>query len=307
MAQYKLAVIGECMAEVSGQPFGALTQGFGGDSMNTAIYLNTLLPGQVSYVTAMGTDGLSQAIVDKWQDYGIDTQFVLTSEERHVGLYMIQNDASGERFFQYWRNDSAARYMLRHSDYPRVMASLESYDAVFISGISVAILPPEDRFAFIESLQALKSKGVKVIFDGNFRPKLWASMEQARELYTALYELSDLALVTFDDEQQLWADANVDECRIRLGKFQIPELVIKDGKNGCFYVDENGVTEVTTTPVETVVDTTAAGDSFNAGFLSGWFANKTPVQCCGLGNAVAGQVIQQKGAIVPLNLSVLEG
>lgn len=308
MSEYKLAIIGECMAEISGPALGLMQQSFGGDTLNTALYLKMLQPehGVVSYVTAMGEDKLSQTIIRRWQQAGIDTSLVLIDPAHQVGLYMIENDPSGERTFQYWRSDSAAKYLVRHPQFNKVEQKLSEYSHVFLSGISLAILPDKDKFTLIETLKKLKQNGqVTIIFDGNYRPRLWADQATAQLFYKQLYALADLALITFDDEVLLWQDDSLAACRERLLQHEIKHLVLKDGANGCSYNNATDQVIIPTNPVAKVIDTTAAGDSFNAGFLAGWLTQK-PAQYCGeLGNAVAGQVIQQKGAIVPLDITKL--
>lgn len=307
MAQFKIAIIGECMAELSGSLFSSMQQGFGGDTMNTAIYLKQLLGDEVqaSYVSAMGNDHLSAAMIKKWQDYDVDTQFVLIDPNRHCGLYMIQNEDNGERHFQYWRSNAAAKFVMQHEESAEVFAQLSEFDAVFLSGISIAILSNEDRQSLMEQLFELKEKGVKIIFDGNYRPTLWSSIEQAQLAFKAIYKISDLALVTHDDEALLWGGADVNATISRLQLFDIEEIVTKDGANGCYYTKNSETCHIGTKTIENVVDTTAAGDSFNAGFLAGWLQKLSLVQTCQMGNQTAAQVIQQKGAIVELNTDLI--
>lgn len=76
---------------------------------------------------------------------------------------------------------------------------------VYLSGISLAILPENDRTLLIAQLRELKTQGVKIAFDSNYRPKLWESVAAAQAHYAELLQLVDLALVTFDDEQLLGA------------------------------------------------------------------------------------------------------
>ncbi|WP_448212943.1 sugar kinase [Colwellia sp. MEBiC06753] len=326
MAEQGIAIIGECMVEISGQPFAIMRQSFGGDSINTAIYLRQLLsakcsgeqesgeqvaaqknsPAQVSYITVMGEDSLSQAIIDKWQDYNLDTQFVLTNPNKNVGLYLIQTDEHGERDFHYWRNDSAAKYLMQHSGIEQVLSAIGHYQACYLSGISIAILPDEDKTLLINALKKLKAQGVKIVFDSNYRPRLWQSVEQTKSCYREMYQLADLLLLTFDDEQAVWGDQSVADCAMRLSEFTPPELVIKDGANGCFYIAGEINQHITTSKVNEIKDTTAAGDSFNAGFLAGWLKQLSPEICGRWGNQLAGQVIQQQGAIVPINLELIE-
>ena len=102
--------LGECMIEIGGQP---LRRRYGGDTLNTAIYLARLLqgwPAEVHYATALGDDPLSDGLLSQWQDEGLFTERVARLPGRAPGLYLIETDDRGERRFFYWRNDSAARH-----------------------------------------------------------------------------------------------------------------------------------------------------------------------------------------------------
>ncbi|WP_117235576.1 sugar kinase [Vibrio maerlii] len=305
-----IAIIGECMIELNGKPFGAMHQTFGGDTLNAAVYLSRGCelntedqPITVSYVSAMGTDPLSEGMVSRWHDEGINTDLVLRDDNRTPGLYLIQLDDQGERTFLYWRNQSPARYLLQHPDFSQIEQSLSKMDMVFVSGISLAILPEEDRIKLLELLANLRSQGVEVSFDSNYRPALWPNdeLKTVKENYQAMYQATDLALVTFDDEQLIWGDKTPQETLDRLQKLGVTKAVVKLGEEGCLVGDttsDNGYA-VPTTPVETVVDTTSAGDSFNGGFLSCYLAGGNLEQSCQRGNALAGVVIQHRGAIIP--------
>lgn len=301
-----VAIIGECMVELSGQLMGQMQQGFGGDTLNTAVYLKRVArtAAKVSYVTAMGQDSLSQAIVNCWQQAGIDCQFVLRDPNRNAGLYLIENDANGERSFHYWRNQAAARYLLQHDDFPHVATALQDYDLIYLSGISLAILPTEDRQQLLALLQQAKAAGVTIAFDGNYRARLWQSAAEAQAIYQQLYQLADIGLLTFDDEAALWGDSNLDAAFSRLSEYQLGTLVLKVGGDGC-YIEHTVSTSqpqrqhIATEHIANVVDTTAAGDSFNAGFLAAWLQDHSLQQAANWGNRLAGQVIQQTGAIVP--------
>lgn len=298
----KIAIIGECMIELNGEPFGKMWQTYGGDTLNTATYLARVSHSQdiaVHYVTAMGADKLSQQMIQHWQQDHINTDNVLIDPHRQAGLYLIQLDKFGERTFLYWRSESAARYLLQHPDYSQVQQQLSEMDMIYLSGISLAILPDADRYALIAQLKQLASQGVKIAFDSNYRPKLWESVEKTQEIYTALLPFIDLALVTFDDEQALWGDSETAQSVQRLKDFGVKNIVLKQGKDGALFCDAQGNEQhIATTPVANVVDTTSAGDAFNAGFLNGYLREKSPQQCCQQGNQVAGIVIQHKGAII---------
>ena len=102
----RIAVIGECMVEL--QKHGELyKQSFGGDTLNTALYLSRLTHHHeitTSYVTGLGKDPFSKQMLQIWQEEGINTDFVHLSEDKLPGLYTIDTDEHGERSFFYWRN-----------------------------------------------------------------------------------------------------------------------------------------------------------------------------------------------------------
>ncbi|EHK91501.1 sugar kinase [Aggregatibacter actinomycetemcomitans] len=299
----KIAFIGECMIELNGKPFGEMWQNYGGDTLNSATYLSRMSSPndiQVYYVSALGSDNLSEQMRVHWQADGINTDWVLKDGQHQPGLYLIQLDEQGERTFLYWRNQSAARYMVQHIDFKKVLSYFENVNMIYLSGISLAILPKTDRTFLVEQLVKLAQKGVQIAFDSNFRPKLWDSLKDAQESYLQLLPYVSLALVTFDDEQLLWDDENERATLTRLHQIGIPKVIVKCGRNGAVFSDsqtsEHG--QVVPEPILNVVDTTSAGDSFNAGFLNGYLRNKPLEICCWQGNRVAGIVIQHKGAII---------
>ncbi|TCP94673.1 2-keto-3-deoxygluconate kinase [Cricetibacter osteomyelitidis] len=298
----KIAILGECMIELNGEPFGEMKQSYGGDTLNTATYLSRIsTPDQVEvyYISALGTDKLSQNMLGHWQADRINIDNVLLDPERQPGLYLIQLDKYGERTFLYWRNQSAARYLLQHDGYPKVLRNLRQMDMIYLSGISLAVLPEQDRSMLVKQLIELASQGVEIVFDSNYRPNLWRDQDETRQIYTALLPSVSLALVTFEDEQAIWQDENVQDVIRRLTSVGVKNVVVKQGKCGAFFRDYSGSEgQVATAQNIQVVDTTSAGDSFNAGFLNGYLQGKPLKHCCAQGNAVAAVVIQHKGAII---------
>jgi 2-dehydro-3-deoxygluconokinase len=299
----RIALLGECLIELNGTPFGTLHQTFGGDSLNTALYLARLIREtvQINYVSAVGTDTLSGGMLQRWATEGIATDMVLRDPVRLPGMYLIQVDATGERTFLYWREQSAARYLLQHPEFTHVAAQLTNVDMILVTGISLAILPPEDRTKLIQLLTRLAASGVTVAFDTNYRARLWSSANEARAAANSLLPAAHLVFATLDDEQQLWGDVTPQDTVARLHAAQAKFVVVKVGADGCLFSDGKSLSKVPTSPAHNVVDTTAAGDSFNAGFLAGWLAGHEPYACCHAGNALAGVVIQHRGAIMPMS------
>ncbi|PMO01451.1 ketodeoxygluconokinase [Vibrio sp. 10N.222.55.F9] len=320
-----IAIIGECMIELNGKPFGSMHQTFGGDTLNAAVYLVRGCEAnlhqdeiKVSYVTALGADPISKGMLERWQQEGVSTDLVLQDSQRTPGLYLIQLDDAGERTFLYWRNQSAARYLLQHPDFNQIKQPLRNVDMVFLSGITLAILPEQDRIELLNILVELKAQGVEIAFDSNFRPALWPQDENqtVKNSYQAMYTLTDLALVTFDDEQLIWGDSSPEQTIERLTTLGVKRCIVKLGADGCLIQDatiqsnihpDSGAASaplaVPTLPVDHVVDTTSAGDSFNGGFLSAYLAGEDLTKSCQRGNTMAGVVIQHRGAIIAKELT----
>ncbi|OLQ89782.1 ketodeoxygluconokinase [Vibrio ponticus] len=308
MKSNKIAIIGECMIELSGTPFGVMKQSFGGDTLNAAIYLARMSDEQVQtcYVSALGDDALSDGMIERWQDERINTDWVLRDNVHSTGLYMIHVDSEGERSFQYWRNQSAAKHMFQHSGWNRIAAQMADVKLIFLSGISLAILPEQDRQVLLTLLVVCKANGVEIVFDSNHRPALWQDTTLARHAYQQLLAITDIALVTFDDEAMVWQDGTPDDTLLRLKQLGVNKVVVKLGAQGCLSQDFQTQFEPQSIPansVEQVVDTTSAGDSFNGAFLAQYVSGKPLSTCCQAGNLLASHVIQHSGAIIDLDVT----
>ncbi|WP_122446118.1 sugar kinase [Pseudomonas viridiflava] len=300
MSLPRVALIGECMIELQQHADGSLRQSFGGDTLNTAVYLARLLgSGQVDYVTALGDDSFSDAMCKVWSEEGIGLGKVQRLPGRLPGLYCIQTDASGERRFLYWRNEAAVRDCFMTPAAEPILAALTSYDVLYFSGITLAVLGAEGRSRLLMMLAKARSRGAKVAFDNNYRPRLWASVEQAREAYLACLPYVDLALLTEDDEQALYGYTDTDQLLKAYRQRGIDEIVIKRGAQSCIVETDGKRFEIPTQKVERVVDTTAAGDSFSAAYLAARLKGEHPQQAAEAGHRLAGIVIQHPGALVP--------
>lgn len=297
----KVAIIGECMVEVSGPPFSnQLTQNYGGDTLNTAVYLSRLLPTEkIHYVTALGKDVISDAMCDSWQKEGVITDHVLRFDSLFPGLYWIILDEKGERSFLYWRKQSAASQWLKHPDIEKILDQLMDMDWVYLSGITLAILDNEDRAKLIDWLTKYKAQGGKIAFDSNYRPLLWGDRQIAVDIHQQILSMIDLALLTDDDEVAIW-NLQGNELIQHLKGFNVPILILKQGKNGALVITPDQQDYVIPSlMVDKVIDSTAAGDSFNAGFLAEYIQNHSLADSCRAGHKLASTVIQHKGAIIP--------
>ena len=303
-----IAFIGECMIELRTDDKANICQSFAGDSLNTAVYLARLLPlnqHQIYFVTALGVDDFSNAMIDYFQSEGIRCDKIRRLSGRQPGLYYINIDSAGERSFQYWRDQSAARYLFSGHEYNHELHSLVNMDYLYCSGISLAILPDPDRQKLIDLLAHAKTQGAKICFDSNYRPVLWDNIDQAHYWYQQILAMTDIAFLTYDDECELWGDNSPEHVFSRCKVFDIAEIILKRGAQPCLIktATTTYTVEPVTIPADQIVDTTAAGDSFSAGYLARRLQGENcPKACAAIGHQLASIVVQHQGAIVPQNI-----
>lgn len=302
----RVIAMGECMVELSpcstadGRP--GFARSFAGDVYNTAVYLNRLGAGEVAFLTALGVDALSDHMVGEYTAEGLDTGLVYRHETALPGVYMIETDHEGERSFLYWRSESAARRMIEAlAADPRGPQHLREADVIFFSGITLAILDSRSREALWQMLERARAAGVRIIFDPNYRPRLWESAETARREIARGFAAAHVALPGMDDERTLFAHMTPERTAEALTGHGVEEAIIKDGGDNLFSLHEGQLTEFPIARADCVVDTTGAGDAFNAGYLAARFSGRPPGDAVRAGAALAAFVIGHRGAIVPRN------
>lgn len=297
----RVAAIGECMIELRQLSETALELAYGGDTFNTSAYLARIADGRlaVDYVTAVGDDPYSAGMRGAFESEGVGTSLVLTLPGRLPGLYAIRVDARGERSFFYWRRESAARAMLDGAAGEALASKLPAYGWLYVSGITLSILDDAARERLFAILSEVRRRGGKVAFDTNFRPRGWPDLAAARATMTRALKSADLALPTFPDEQALFGDADPDATIARMAALGVREIVVKNGGEA-MHLSADGKRERIAIPsIEKVVDTTAAGDAFNAGYLAARIRGLAPHRAALAGARLAGVVIGHRGAVIP--------
>lgn len=301
----RFLAIGECMAELAPASSDAEYRlGFAGDTFNTAWYLARLSPElDVALFTAIGTDRISQQMRATVLDSGIEDQFIQGLDDLTLGLYLISLN-NGERSFSYWRGQSAARQMLRDKAF--FASALDQSDIIYFSGITLAILDQSQRETLIEGLKAARSAGKIIVFDPNLRPRLWDDTTQMTDVIMHGASVCDVALPSFEDEATWFNDADPEATLKRYQKAGASTVIVKNGADPVCYSQYAQHGRVAVTPLNKVVDTTAAGDSFNAEIISG-LVNDTPIaQSIERACKLAASVVQGKGALVPINLDQID-
>lgn len=301
----RLASVGECMVELRDWPAGgagAMRRSFGGDTLNTAVYLARLLAGRarVSYVTLLGDDPFSDEMRIAWAAEGLDLDLVGRCSGEPSGLYAITTDPRGERSFTYWRSAAPVRRLFGPTDDAARVRRLARYDVLYFSAITLAVLYPEGRHKLLELAGQFRAGGRQVVFDDNYRPRLWASADDARGAVRCALERATLALISADDEVALFGPAAPVALLDRVLAWGCPEVVLRRGAEPCLLAWPGGRTELPAHQIERVVDTTAAGDAFNAAYLAARLEGAAPPVAAAAGHRLAARVVQVAGALIPL-------
>ncbi len=290
----RLLSIGECMIEMAPQENGGYAMGYAGDTFNTAWYARRVAgPGiEVAYMTAIGDDAASHGLAEFIRASGV-TPEITVRPDRTIGLYLITL-SEGERSFSYWRSASAARTL---ADDLEELPGVGRGDMVSFSGITLAILPEDGRERLLAAVARAKAHGTRVAFDPNLRPRLWPDADEMRRWIMEAAAVSDIVLPSFEDETAAFGDATPSDTAQRYARAGAALVVVKNGPGPVILHGAEDLPEIIPSAPPCVVDTTAAGDSFNARFLIGLLEGETPGAAARAACDLAGRVIGQRGAL----------
>ena len=286
------------MIELSERADGSISRAFGGDTLNTALYLARLgVP--VDYATALGTDPFSDEMVAAWAGEGIGTGLVLRVANRLPGLYLIRTDAGGERSFFYWRDSAPVRDMFTLAQAGSMEDAVCRAGLIYLSGITLSLFQGPARESLFGLLARARREGARVAFDTNFRPRGWPDRADAQAAFERAFALSDVVLAGMEDYALLYGGDDPQDAIRRLRDAGVGEAVVKCVHPACYVVGADAVELVAADGVDAIVDTTAAGDSFAAGYLAASAAGRAAPDAARAGHRLAGTVIRFRGAIIP--------
>jgi 2-dehydro-3-deoxygluconokinase len=291
--------VGEVLIELARGSDGRFSLSCGGDTFNTAVYL-ARAGIEAAFATALGDDAYSDSIMALAAAEGVSGKLILRVPGRLPGLALIENGPAGERSFRYWREGAPARDLFELPDWMRVAEGLMAARLIYFSGITLSLYSNNGIGRFLALLETARSQGAKVAFDGNFRPRGWkGDLARTRTVFIETLKRVDIALPTFDDEAVLWGDPSPEATVARLQAFGIGEIVVKNGPNSALVATAGAQEFVPVPEVMVPVDTMAAGDGFNAGYLAARLAGTEPAQSATAAHRLAGDVIRHHGAFVP--------
>jgi len=293
----EVVAFGECMVEVGLTGPSQAALGYAGDTFNTAVYLRRLGL-SVAYGTAIGEgDPFSAGILRLMNAAGLDPALVRTVAGRLPGLYAFDRDEAGERRFFYWRAEAPARDYFAIAEREALHKAVCGARLVYLSGISLAIIGDAGRATLFELLAQAKACGAAIAYDPNHRPQLWGNREQAqaatrtivplcRYISTARSDLEGLYGAAADESAAEWAGQGI-------------EVVVRSESHAVVVRSGEAVLRIAPDPPVRALDTTGAGDAFNAGYIAARLAGKDPRVAVAAARRLANVVVQHIGAIIP--------
>ncbi|MBO2450324.1 sugar kinase [Actinomadura barringtoniae] len=284
-----------------------LALGYAGDAFNTAAYLARSAPTMdVQFVSVTGDDPYSGMMRTHWAAYGVGDTYSRVQPGGHAGLYMIRTDDNGERTFQHYRSDSAARTLFGPGQPGSIDDAIAGHDLVYLSGITLSILTEAARERLVAVLAETRRRGGLVAYDGNYRPSGWPSPSSMAEAAARVLPHTDIALPSLEDDRLVHGDRSARDCVERLRAAGVGEIVVKLGPEGCVIADQTSSEPVPAVPNARVVDTTSAGDAFNGAYLAARLTGAAPRSAAEAGTRLAAEVIGHPGALLPpLNRALL--
>jgi len=261
------------------------TQG-GGAAANVATWLASL-DNDVYLCSRTGDDLNGEYLLNELDLYRVRHSSTRAAHEK-TGVVVVLVNESGERTMF---PDSGANSGLSTSDLPK----LDGFTAAYLSGY--ALINPKSRKSVLEMVALIKVKSIPIILDPG---TVGALRNIPSALLTEWISQVDILLLNEEEALFLSKEENLKDALLKLAALT-PLVIVKRGENGAIAISDHvEIIEVPAQQVE-VIDTTGAGDSFAAGFMSAWFKDSNLESALKTGITRASVCIGGVGARPPLN------
>jgi sugar/nucleoside kinase (ribokinase family) len=220
------------------------------------------------FIGVVGRDDFGESVLRRLQAHGVDTTQVRVVEDRPTALAFVTYNGDGSRHFVFYLATSAAA-LLSPDDVGAGYA--RRAEVVHITGTALAV-SLSSREACYKAARECRAAGGRVTFDPNIRPELLGG-EPAGPVVEPVLELCDVLLPSAAEATFLTGETDERAACQTLVQRGIPVVALKRGKHGSAVFTAGETIEVPSIHVNEV-DSTGAGDCYDAGFvvglLQGW-------------------------------------
>lgn len=215
-------------------------------------------------ITKVGDDALGRQLKQTVGDIGIDASGVLVDPSYFTTLAFVTLDQNGDRTFSFARKPGADTQLT----FDEIPLHLIDDCAVFHIG-TLSLTDEPSRSATYRAVAYAKSRGCLISLDPNLRLPLWPDADHAkREMLWALGQ-ADIVKISEDEVDFLFGMDERQGAAHILQNFGVSLVFVTLGKNGCFFMNEQGSGYVENYNNVKTVDTCGAGDIFGGTALYG--------------------------------------
>ncbi len=253
-----VSVVIDSEIHVGGDTQATISTHGGGAAANVSTWLASL--GNSVYLCSRTGDDLNGTFLfDELDKYCVRHSDHHAPGEK-TGVVVVLVNENGERTMF---PDSGANSGLSAKDLP----PLEEFDAVYLSGY--ALINPKSRKNVLEMVAQIKAHSIPIVLDPG-------TVGALRNIPTSILNdwiaLADVLILNEEEAFYVADEKDIEGALVKLAAVT-PLVVVKRGERGAIAIFERVmIVEVPAEEVE-VIDTTGAGDSFAAGFMSSWFSD----------------------------------
>ncbi|WP_219834163.1 carbohydrate kinase family protein [Paenibacillus sp. R14(2021)] len=226
----------------------------------------------------LGDDGFGQFVKERFNQSGIDTRFIRTSNRNNTGISIAINPEKDRSFISYM--GSNAELDLQQLD----MRSVVLGRHVHLTGYRGS----RNHAEYMDMTRRIKALGLTVSID--------VGWDDTGEWYKGVFELMEEVNVFFmnEVEAQHYTGCSSAEACLKTLSAHSRHTVLKLGAMGAAAAVDGRMLYRSGFEVP-VVDTTGAGDAFNAGYMYGFLTGQPPEQCLLYANACGAMSVSQFG------------
>lgn len=232
----------------------------GGAPANCAAAVRRL-GGKSAFIGKLGDDAFGRLIVDKLEEFGVDTSKILLTDRANTALAFVSLRADGNRDFIFYRNPSA----------DMLLEETEIGGDWFKKGdilhfCSVDLIEAPVKYAHIKAISEMKKAGGYISFDPNVRLPLWKDHRLCKSTILEFLRYADIVKVSDEETEFIFGTSDERKCvGFCFEKGAKAVFITKGPRGGAVYTPAFcaacGPFEVE------VADTTGAGDTFSGAVL----------------------------------------